>query len=70
VALVDFAACKTSDQMRRLAAGVSGPARQRFIEVDIEHHTAEIEQERIGGVGSEQGSGHRGGVRKTNEGSN
>src|SRR4051794_13526275 len=51
--------------MRRIAAGVTGPAGKGFVEIDIDHHAAEIEQERIGGAGTEQGSGHRGGVRKS-----
>jgi hypothetical protein len=34
--------------MRRIATRVSGPAVQRPVKVDIEHHAAEIEQECIG----------------------
>ena len=30
-----------------------GPAGQRAAEINIEHDSAEIEQQRIGGVGSE-----------------
>jgi hypothetical protein len=44
VALVNFVAHKSSHELRGLAAGVTGPARQRLVEVDIEHHAAEVEQ--------------------------
>ncbi len=56
--------------MRRLAAGVTGPADKCLVEVDIEHHAAEIEQERIGGAGTEEGTGHLQRVRKRQRGSN
>ena len=44
VALIDVVARKSPDEMRCLAAGVTGPAGQRLVEIDIEHHAAEIEQ--------------------------
>src|ERR1700676_2685367 len=44
VAPIKFVARKPPDQMRRLASGVTGPAGKRSVEVDIEHHAAEIEQ--------------------------
>src|SRR5258708_37681656 len=68
--MVDFVAHKSPHKLCRLAAGVTGPARERLVEVDIEHDTAEIEQQRVGRAGGEQGPVHRGGVRKTGEGSN
>src|SRR5258705_2682858 len=68
--MVDFVAHKSPHKLCRLAAGVTGPARERLVEVDIEHDTAEIEQQRVGRAGGEQGSVHRGGARKTGEGSN
>jgi hypothetical protein len=40
-------------QRRRLAAGMTGPARQHPVEIDIEHDPAEIEQQRVGGAGDE-----------------
>ena len=40
---------------------MTGPAGKRLVEVDIEHHAAEIEQQRVGGAGGEQGLVHRGG---------
>jgi hypothetical protein len=49
---------------------VTGPARQRPVEIDIEHHAAEIEQQRVGGAGSEKGAGHAGRLRKSAEASN
>jgi hypothetical protein len=30
------------------SAGVTGPAGQRLVKIDIEHHAAEIEQQRVG----------------------
>ena len=39
------------DQLRRLAAGMAGPTGHHLVEVDIEHDPAEIEQQRVGGVG-------------------
>src|SRR6266568_7503882 len=68
--MIDFVAHKSRHKLCGLAAGVSGPARERLIEVDIEHDTAEIEQQRVGSAGGERRSVHRGGVRKTGEGSN
>src|SRR5216683_2230981 len=59
MAPVDFVARKPPDEMRGLATGVTGPALKRLVEVDIEHDAAEIEQQRVGGAGGEQGSGHR-----------
>jgi hypothetical protein len=44
--------CENARQMRRLAAGVAGPARQRPVEIDIDDDAAEIEQQRVGGAGS------------------
>jgi len=41
---IDFVARKPADQIRRLAAGVAGPARRRFIEIDVDDDAAEIEQ--------------------------
>jgi hypothetical protein len=38
-----------------LAARVTGPNGQRLGEIDIEHDVAEIEQQRVGGVGGERG---------------
>jgi len=32
---------------------VAGPDRQRLAKIDIEHDAAEIEQQRVGGVGGE-----------------
>ena len=52
---IKFVARKSSHKMRRLASGVTGPAVKRPVEVDIEHHAAEIEQERVGDAGREQG---------------
>src|SRR3984957_15728518 len=40
-------------QRRRLATGMSGPARQHFVEIDVDHDAAEIEQQRVGGAGRE-----------------
>ena len=37
------------------AAGMAGPARHRLVEIDIEHDAAEIEQQRVGGAGGEEG---------------
>jgi hypothetical protein len=68
--MINFVARKSSGQMRHLAAGVAGPARERLIEIDIEHDAAEIEQQRVGGAGGEGRSVHRGGVRKPGKGSN
>src|SRR5712692_6459054 len=68
--MIDFVAHKSPAEMRGLAAGMTGPARERLVEVDVEHDTAEIEQQCVGSAGGEQGSVHRGGVRKTGEGSN
>src|ERR1700730_18247651 len=53
--MINFVARKSSGQMRHLAAGVAGPARERLIEIDIEHDTAEIEQQRVGGAGGRGG---------------
>src|ERR1700704_1900190 len=58
VALIDVVARKPPDQMRRLAVGVTGPTLKRLVEIDIEHHAAEIEQQRVGGAGGEPGWGH------------
>jgi hypothetical protein len=44
MAPVDLVARKPPDEMRGLAAGVTGPALKRLVEVDIEHDAAEIEQ--------------------------
>jgi hypothetical protein len=49
---------------------MTGPAGNRLAEVDIEHDTAEIEQQRVGRTGGERGAGHAGGVRKTGGRSN
>src|SRR5438034_6513568 len=68
--MIGFVAHKPPEKVCGLAAGVFGPARERLIEVDIEHDTAEIEQQRVGSAGGQRKSGHRGGVRKTGEGSN
>ncbi len=70
MAVIDLVAHKSRQKLCGLAAGVTGPARKRLVEVDIEHDTAEIEQQCIGSAGGEQGPVHRGGVRKTGEGSN
>jgi hypothetical protein len=59
VTLVNVVARKSPDEMLGLATGVTGPADQRLVEVDIEHDAAEIEQQRVGCAGGEQGSGHR-----------
>src|SRR5436190_2215427 len=61
---------KSPCQMRGLAAGVARPARERLFEIDIEHHAAEIEQQRISGTGGEHGAVHRGGVQKSGEARN
>ena len=47
--LIDFVArTKLAGEMCGLAAGMSGPARKRFFEINIEHDPAEIEQQRVG----------------------
>src|SRR3981081_167298 len=58
MAMIDVVAHKSPDQMCRLAAGVTGPAVKRLVEIDIEHDAAEIEQQRIGGAGGEEGAAH------------
>jgi hypothetical protein len=40
--------------MAGLAAGMAGPTGHHPGEVDIEHDAAEIEQQRVGGVGGER----------------
>ena len=47
---------KPRDELGRLAAGMAGPVGQHLAEIDIEHDAAEIEQQRVGGVGGEGGS--------------
>ena len=37
------------------AAGMPGPDRHHLAEIDIEHDTAEIEQQRVGGTGEKRG---------------
>ena len=60
MALIEFVAPgKSTREMRRLAARVTGPAGDDLAEIDIEHHAAEIEQQRVGSAGGEQGTGHR-----------
>ena len=44
-----------SDQLRGLAAGMSGPNGRDLAEIDIEHDAAEIEQQRVGGAGEKRG---------------
>jgi hypothetical protein len=68
--LVGLVADKARNDVIGLAAGMSGPASQRFVEIDIEHDAAEIEQQRVGGAGGEQGAGHGSRLRKLAEGSN
>src|SRR6266566_8008048 len=68
--MIGFVAHKSRHKLRGLAAGVTRPARERLVEVDIEHDTAEIEQQCVGSAGGELGQVHRRGVRKTGEGSN
>jgi hypothetical protein len=70
VTMIGFVARKSPHKLRGVAAGVTGPARERLVEVDVEHDMAEIEQQCVGSTGGEQGQLHRGGVRKTGEGSN
>src|SRR6202158_1349813 len=48
VAPIDFVTRKSPGQLRYLAACVTGPASQGLVEIDIEHHAAEIEQQRVG----------------------
>jgi hypothetical protein len=50
--------------MRGLTTGVTGPARQRPVEIDIDHDTAEIEQQRVGGAGGERRRDHPSRLRK------
>src|SRR5436190_21330908 len=53
--MIGFVAHKSRHKLRGLAAGVAGPARERLVEVDIQHDAAEIEQQRVGGAGGKQG---------------
>ena len=71
VPLIKFVAPgKPSPQLRDLATGVTGPAGDHLAEIDIEHHAAEVEQQRIGSAGEERGLGHRGGLRTSRKESN
>ena len=59
VPLIEFVAPgKSTCEMGYLTARVSGPAGDNLAEIDIEHHAAEIEQQRVGSAGGEQGTGH------------
>src|SRR3954464_2741222 len=49
---------KASGEMRRLTTGMPGPAGQRAVEIHIENHAAEIEQQRVGRAGRKRESGH------------
>ena len=53
VPLPGFIWRKPSDQMGGLAAGMAGPTGHHLAEVDIEHDAAEVEQQGVGGIGSE-----------------
>src|SRR5260370_19915845 len=69
--MIEFVAPgKTPREMRGLASGVTGPTGDNLAEINIEHDAAEIEQQRIGGAGGEQGAGHWDCVRKLGDGSN
>ena len=48
---VGLVAHEAPDDVIGLAAGMTGPAGQRLVEIDIDHHAAEIEQQRVGGAG-------------------
>ena len=45
---------KTPGEVAWLAAGVAGPVRHHLIEIDIEHDTAEVEQQDVDGGGRER----------------
>jgi len=68
--VIAFVTRKPSDEMGYLATGVAGPAGERFVEVEIEHDAAEIEQQRVGRAGGEEGRVHWGRVRKSGEAGN
>ena len=46
---------KPRDELCRFASRVCGPGGEHSAEIDIEHDAAEIEQQRVGGIGGEMG---------------
>jgi hypothetical protein len=44
--------------MGGLTAGMAGPAGQRLVEINIDHHATEIEQQGVSHAGGEQRRGH------------
>ena len=49
--VIEFVARKPPHQMLWLASGVAGPAAKCPVEIDVEHHAAEVEQQGIGIAG-------------------
>jgi hypothetical protein len=49
---------------------MASPALERSVEIDVEHHATEIEQQRIGCTGGEGRWDHGGGLRKSKRASN
>jgi hypothetical protein len=62
---IQFIARKPLNEMRRFASGVTGPTAKRSVEIDVEDNASEIEQQRIGDAGREQGWDHGGGLPKS-----
>ena len=53
VAVIDLVQHEAGRQIGRGAAGLIGPDRQHAVEIDVDHHPAEIEQQGVGAAGNQ-----------------
>ena len=57
--VVQFVVQEALSKLDRFASGLLGPVTKRPVEIDIEHHAAEIEQQGVGVAGRKQWLVHR-----------